>query len=94
MSGETIILLISAEEQLDRWVQGESTHRHIESDGAITSTRGDLFECCPDFSCCRPELLQPAEVRTKYPVLSDSEKQELDWMFLQAFLKRRDNVTG
>ena len=36
---------MTPEEQLDKWVAGESVHDH-END-----------QCCPDFSCCKPELL-------------------------------------
>ena len=35
---------MTPEEQLDKWVAGESVHDH-END-----------QCCPDFSCCRPDL--------------------------------------
>lgn len=36
------------QEQLDKWVEGESLHNH---DAPVTGS-----ECCPDFSCCIPEL--------------------------------------
>ena len=35
---------MTPEEQLEKWVAGESIHDH-END-----------QCCPDFSCCRPDL--------------------------------------
>lgn len=35
---------ISYEEQLRRWAAGESIHAE---------------QCCPDFSCCEPELKAP-----------------------------------
>ena len=35
---------MTAKEQLDKWVAGESIHDH-END-----------QCCPDFSCCQPDL--------------------------------------
>lgn len=42
------------EEQLRRWVDG---------DPVCPNTR---HECCPDFSCCRPHLLWPADQRRAY----------------------------
>jgi hypothetical protein len=41
-------------EQLEKWVQGESVH----------NTERD--ECCPDFSCCQPELLAPKVTREAF----------------------------
>lgn len=40
--------------QLCRWAAGEPVH-DMERNG-----------CVPDFSCCRPELLVPLEVRELY----------------------------
>lgn len=37
--------------QLDEWVKGNSIHNTTDE------------ECCPDFSCCKPELQQPEEIR-------------------------------
>lgn len=42
---------MSPNEQLIAWVAGEPIH-NVARD-----------ECCPDFSCCRPELLWPEEQR-------------------------------
>ncbi len=39
------------EEQALLWLKGKSVHNK------------ERDECCPDFSCCRPELLAPLEVR-------------------------------
>ena len=40
--------------QLAMWVEGTS-HHDCEHN-----------ECCPDFSCCRPELLAPREEREMF----------------------------
>jgi len=40
--------------QLIEWVKGNPVHNY--EDG----------ECCPDFSCCYPDLLAPAEVRKAF----------------------------
>ncbi len=50
----------SCDEQLKLWVEGKSVHN---------ATRD---ECCPDFSCCRPELLADKETRLMF--LSGSEE--------------------
>lgn len=41
-------------EQLKLWMEGTSLHND-ETD-----------ECCPDFSCCAPELQAPDEERTAF----------------------------
>jgi hypothetical protein len=47
-------LIMTREEQLERWVKGEPVHngKTVESG-----------ECCPDFSCCDASLLWPVEER-------------------------------
>lgn len=46
-----IPLVDTEEEQLVRWLRGESCH--------VKRNRKppDDWECCPDFSCCNPTLL-------------------------------------
>ena len=39
-------------EQLEAWQRGVAIHQ-VSNGG----------QCCPDFSCCRPELLAPQDVR-------------------------------
>lgn len=36
---------MTPDEQLDLWLKGESVHNP------------DRDECCPDFSCCKPDLV-------------------------------------
>lgn len=53
--------------QLDEWVRGNSIHNDIDN------------ECCPDFSCCQPGLLQPKEIRETFKALkkkSDNENEK------------------
>jgi hypothetical protein len=40
--------------QLEMWVQGKPHHNYMDNC------------CCPDFSCCIPDLLQPVEVRKTF----------------------------
>lgn len=63
---------ISGEEQLARWVEGDPVHRGTVSGG----------ECCPDFSCCQPQLLADEETRKAFAVASESGRNR----FLGAFL--------
>jgi len=46
---------MTREEQLDLWLDGKSVH----NDDANFDESG----CCPDFSCCKPELLVSIEDR-------------------------------
>lgn len=66
------------EEQLVRWVQGDSI------------CPNDHDECCPDFSCCNPELKAPDAVRqTFYDEWKAGNTAVIDRMlmgFLGAFI--------
>jgi hypothetical protein len=53
------------EEQLTRWVAGESV---------CPNTR---HECCPDFSCCRPALGWPIEKRKKFQAATQGEREKM-----------------
>lgn len=66
--------VVSPKDQLVHWVLGKSFH----------NTKG---ECCPDFSCCRPELRAPAEVRKQYVTTPRSKQEEMLVGFLGAMLK-------
>lgn len=60
-------------EQLQKWLNGESVH---------------MEQCCPDFSCCRPELLANKDVRERYVKAEtegdESTRMEMLGMFLGA----------
>lgn len=40
--------------QLEEWVKGNPIHNKVDK------------ECCPDFSCCKPEALQPKDIRETF----------------------------
>ena len=61
---------LTPERQLQEWQRGNSM---------CPST---LSECCPDFSCCEPTLLQPQEVRDGYLRGTSEQKTELLGIFL------------
>lgn len=52
--------------QLDEWVKGNSIHNDVDD------------ECCPDFSCCNPNLLQPKEIRETFKALKIESDKELE----------------
>ncbi|MGG8495942.1 hypothetical protein ACQY1Q_05975 [Tenacibaculum sp. TC6] len=54
--------------QLIEWVKGNSIHNEKDN------------ECCPDFSCCKPNLLQPEEIRKTFYTLSElGDKEMKEW---------------
>lgn len=69
------------EEQIRLWVSGESTHR------ATGREPPDDYECCPDFSCCTPHLLQPADVRAAFAASAEPERHAMLSGFLTALLR-------
>lgn len=61
-------------EQLDKWVAGQSVHNH------------ERDECCPDFSCCQPELLASEEERVMFRDAYINGNQDLIDSMLMMFL--------
>lgn len=53
------------DEQLQRWVAGESVCPNTK------------HECCPDFSCCKPNLKWSPEKRTKFMTASQGEREKM-----------------
>lgn len=73
MTNKPIEVVTTYEEQLRRWCDGDSVHVNF---------RGGGVECCPDFSCCKPHLLQPVEVRRAFTAADQKGRNK----FLMAFL--------
>ena len=67
--------------QFDDWLEGRCVHLWMP----------DL--CCPDYSCCVPDLLVPLEVRELYVQLHNSGDieglQRLDRWFLGRLLQHK-----
>jgi hypothetical protein len=54
-------------DQLNKWVDGNPIHNNIDN------------ECCPDFSCCKSELLQPRKIRETFKEVSiKADKEEFN----------------
>ena len=62
------------QEQLDSWVEGKSIHLPEQ--------------CCPDFSCCRPELLAPKEVREVFAAAYKTDNEAVQMRMLMEFLSK------
>lgn len=61
-------------EQVQRWVEGDAQHINAEGGG----------QCCPDFSCCKPDLTQPLEVRQAFAAAPESDRMRFLGTFLGA----------
>lgn len=63
------------DKQLADWLNGNPVHDGLRD------------ECCPDFSCCHPELLWPKERRQEFAAASDQERVPMSVMALRALLE-------
>ena len=62
-------------EQLTRWLAGERVH-------VRGTRRGESYRCCPDFSCCRAELLAPLDQRQAFVDADQSARAKMAMKFL------------
>lgn len=60
-------------QQLAAWCAGNSVHIGTTDEGW----------CTPDFSCCRPELGVPLEVRERFLSASENERHRMMSVFLK-----------
>lgn len=88
---------MTTDEQLKLWVEGKSVHNDdkwiefVDGDGNVVERRKmDGGECCPDFSCCKPELQAPREVREAFAAASPRERDK----FLMSFLTAAIELAG
>ena len=70
---------MTTDEQLKLWVTGQSIHRGKRSD--------PRSECCPDFSCCKPELLAPESERREF-VEHPEKRNDMCGTFLGRLIAR------
>lgn len=78
---EDVETVETTREQLERWLRGENVH-------ARGHRRGETYTCCPDFSCCMPELAQPRDVRSSYARAEPKEQDAMLMTFLGLMLNR------
>lgn len=88
---------MTADEQLDLWVEGKPAHNHdcwydvVDKQGNVTERKKlKGGECCPDFSCCMSLLLAPREVRERF---RDGDTDTRDGL-LQGFLTMMITADG
>lgn len=62
--------------QLTKWVAGRPSHS--------ISPEGIGHSCCPDFSCCRPELMVSWQIRQAYLVSSPEVRRRFHVAFVAA----------
>ena len=79
-----IRLVATHEEQLQLWVAGESVH--------VRSSGDEGYECCPDFSCCEPDMLVPVEIRKAFQVASTEARQKYLMTFLSDIITTKTNT--
>ena len=68
------------EYQLKEWVSGNPIHNQVED------------ECCPDFSCCKPELLSPEDYRKTFTAANNEQREKMLFGFLGSALSELPNV--
>jgi hypothetical protein len=69
---------MTSDEQLKEWVKGNSIHNP------------DRDECCPDFSCCDPELLAPEDERKRFAEGNDELRMQMCMIFLQRIIVKEN----
>ena len=62
---------MTPKEQLELWVEGNSIHNKDNRD-----------ECCPDFSCCKPELKANRKIREAFANANGHDRGHMLMMFL------------
>lgn len=65
---------MTSDEQLVEWVRGNPLHNDTRD------------ECCPDFSCCTPELLADVDTRKAFVKADEVTRMSMLGMFLGAAL--------
>jgi hypothetical protein len=61
-------------DQVNHWCNGESIHNEIDD------------ECCPDFSCCNPDVNTPQELREAFRIATLNDHNEAIMYMLGLFL--------
>lgn len=80
---------ITHEDQIRRWIDGDSVHRVFtqevsSDDGARIVEVREAEGCCPDFSCCQPSLQATIEVRQAFATSSERDRIRMLGAFLGA----------
>jgi hypothetical protein len=62
--------------QMSEWLEGRPWHNPWGPDGSYGEERHD-GECCPDFSCCRPDLIWPKARRLAFASASEADRHHM-----------------
>ena len=62
--------VLTCDEQLQEWLAGRPMHNYLRD------------ECCPDFSCCSPDMLSPPDVRQAFVAANDEARLKMLSTFL------------
>lgn len=91
---------MTPEEQIDEWVKGNSIHNDDDRQVSVVDENNNVVdtitleggECCPDFSCCRPEMKWPIELREKFKKSSEEVRQQMLMMSLTDITKEYRSI--
>ncbi len=75
--------------QLREWAEGRPWHNPWSPDGSYGEDSRD-GECCPDFSCCRPDLIWNKERRYAF-IAADASRRSS--MLIGALVNLTDTET-
>ncbi len=67
---------MTVDEQLAEWLKGNPIHND------------ERDECCPDFSCCQPDLLADEKTRQAFVDAREDQRTSMLGMFLGAMLEK------
>lgn len=70
------------EYQLSEWVQGRPWHNPFDHDSTRHDGDKSRGECCPDFSCCEPNMMASKEARKAFAEAKDEDRMRLLFGFL------------
>jgi hypothetical protein len=72
-------------EQMEKWARGELAGKGKAAHVFRKVGRFPIEECCPDFSCCKPELLAPIRLREEF-LKNPASRDKMLMGFLGAML--------
>lgn len=84
MTKRKVRMVGTSSEQLHLWVKGESVHARTGSPPP------DNWQCCPDFSCCKPELKAPVAERRAFVKATSVDRNRYLVKYLAAFVATVD----
>lgn len=77
--------------QLSEWVAGRPWHNPFNHDNTRHDGDTRQGECCPDFSCCVPEMLATEAARKAFAKAGIDTRMEMLGMFLGGAVQAETN---